>query len=165
MRPDCDSGMLEVREEVRRMTTIKETDPVVAGKVTVPEVLTDEQHEAIHRSWEMPAYERGVAPEKPSHRALYVGLLAGALGLAVGAGAGYLAGSQTTSTPAPAPIVITVPVNPNSVNAPTDFGARRVESALPGLNSATDFGARRVESLMSANAATDFGARRVETAQ
>ncbi len=147
------------------MTTTKSADGVGTGSVTVPEVLTDEHHEAIHRSWEMPAYQRGAEPAKTSHRALYAGLLAGALGLAVGAGAGYMAGSQTATTPAPAPIVITVPVNPNSVNPPTDFGARRVESALPDLNSATDFGARRVESALAAHSATDFGARRVETSQ
>jgi hypothetical protein len=129
----------------------------------VPEVLTDEHHEAIKQSWELPAYERPAEPAMKSHKVLYAGLVAGALGLAVGAATGYWVGSDSSAPVAPAPIVITVPIDPDSVHPATDFGARRVESAAPDLNSVTDFGARRVESAApDLNSATDFGARRVE---
>jgi hypothetical protein len=112
----------------------------------VPGALTDEHHEAIRRSWELPAYERPAEPVRTSHKALYTGLIAGALGLAVGAATGYWVGADSAApTEAPAPIVLTVPIDPDAVNAPTDAGARRVESPPPDLNSATDAGARRVE--------------------
>jgi hypothetical protein len=146
------------------MTTTKNPEGGVAPPNPVPATLTDEHHEAILRSWELPAYARPTEPAKTSNKALYAGLIAGAIGLALGAVAGYWVGSENASTAeAPAPIVITVPINPDAVNPATDFGARRVESTL-AAPPATDFGARRVESpLLLAVPATDPGARRVES--
>ena len=63
---------MEARGKVRKMTTTKTPDPSVAAEATartltpdVPEVLTEEHHEALTRSWEMPAYTR---PEAPASR-------------------------------------------------------------------------------------------------
>lgn len=77
----------------------------------VPEVLTEEHHEALKRSWELPAYEREQAPRTGARRPLVAGLVAGAIGLAIGFGAGYLVRGES---PVAEPIVLT------SVNGPVD---------------------------------------------
>lgn len=71
------------------------TTPPPGTAPLLPETLTDAHHEALKRSWELPAYER-IAPPGPAHssRTLVVGLLSGALGLAIGAGVGYWAASE-----------------------------------------------------------------------
>ena len=91
------------------MTTIQ-TGP----EVTVPEVLTEEHHEAIRASWELPTYEREAPPRARSTKPLVVGILVGAVSLAVGFGAGYWAHSQTVETPAP--IVISRVASPVDAN-------------------------------------------------
>jgi hypothetical protein len=82
--------------EVRKMTTIQ-----TGAEVTVPEVLTEEHHEAIRASWELPAYDRQAPPTARSTKPLVVGILAGAVSLAIGFGAGYWAHSQMVETAAP----------------------------------------------------------------
>ena len=75
----------------------------------LPETLTDEHHEALRRSWELPAYEKP-APQAVvrSHRTLIVGLLSGALGLAIGTSFGYWAASEnTTGSTVESPVVVT----------------------------------------------------------
>ena len=97
----------------------------------VPEVLTEEHHEAIKASWELPAYERQVpvAPAK-SHRALYAGLLAGALCLAAGLGAGYWAHIQTVEPVTP--IVVTRQPGPVDANgAPLGRRVAPLETQAP----------------------------------
>lgn len=96
----------------------------------VPEVLTEEHHEALKRSWELPAYEREQAPRKGARRPLVAGLVAGAIGLAIGFGAGYLVRGESVQVAEP--IVLT------SVNGPVDANGlnlgRRVapfDTALP----------------------------------
>lgn len=107
------------------MTTMQK-----APEVTVPQALTEEHHEAIRASWELPAYEREAPPTVRSTKPLVVGVLVGALSLAVGFGAGYWAHSQMVE--AVAPIVISRvagPVDANGMNL-----GRRVaplEAALP----------------------------------
>jgi hypothetical protein len=90
------------------MTTMMNEEVRLASEKVLehglPEVLPEEFHEAIEASWEMPAYEREVKTP-PSRRPLVVGLIAGALGLAIGAGAGFYA--QPTRMPEPEPIAIT----------------------------------------------------------
>ena len=78
------------------MTTIQ-TGP----EVTVPEVLTEEHHEAIRTSWELPAYEREAPLTARSTQPLVVGILAAAVSLAIGFGVGYWAHSQMVETAAP----------------------------------------------------------------
>jgi hypothetical protein len=77
------------------------TTPPPRGVPQLPEILTDEHHEALRSSWELPAYEKPPppAPEPApaparSHRTLIVGLISGALGLAIGTGFGYWAASE-----------------------------------------------------------------------
>jgi hypothetical protein len=110
--------------EVRKMTTIQ-----TGSEVTVPEVLTEEHHEAISASWELPAYERP-APTARSTKPLVVGILAGAVSLAVGFGAGYWAHSQTVD--AAAPIVISRVAGPVDANG-MNLGRRLapLDTALP----------------------------------
>ena len=78
------------------MTTIQ-----TGSEVTAPEVLTEEHQEAIRASWELPAYDRKAPPTARSTKPLVVGILAGAVSLAVGFGAGYWAHSQTVEAAAP----------------------------------------------------------------
>ena len=98
----------------------------------VPEVLTEEHHEALKASWELPAYVREVPEAPKSHKTLYVGLLAGAVSLAVGFGAGYWVHGQTQTVPAAAPIVISRLAGPVDANGMT-LGRRvaPLETALP----------------------------------
>ena len=91
------------------MTTIQ-----TGSEVTVPEALTEEHHEAIRASWELPAYEREAPPTARSTKPLVVGILAGAVSLAVGFGAGYWAHSQMVETAAP--IVISRVAGPVDAN-------------------------------------------------
>ena len=49
----------------------------------------------------MPAHDRQAPPQPTSRKPLYVGLIAGALGLTIGFGAGYMVHSQTVETVAP----------------------------------------------------------------
>ena len=95
---------MEVKE-VSSMTTTKENSTTGAG--LVPEILTEEHHEGLAKSWEMPAYEREVAAPKKSGRSLVVGFVAGVAGLAVGLGAGYLIGAATVPTAEPVVIIRT----------------------------------------------------------
>ena len=107
------------------MTTIQ-----TGSEVTVPEVLTEEHHEAIRASWELPAYGREAPPTARSTKPLVVGILAGAVSLAVGFGAGYWAHSQTVEAPAPYGISrVAGPVDANGLN----FGRRLapLETSLP----------------------------------
>jgi hypothetical protein len=85
------------------------TAPLPDGAPVLPETLTEEHHEALRRSWELPAYEKSPAPTPDrSHRTLVVGLLSGALGLAIGAGVGYWAQSgRIDELVARPPIVVT----------------------------------------------------------
>jgi hypothetical protein len=82
----------------------------------LPETLTDAHHDALQQSWELPAYERTAPPRRTrTHRTLVVGLLSGALGLAIGAGMGYWAQSERIADlEAVPPIAVagTVPVGP-----------------------------------------------------
>ena len=80
------------------MTT---TPQVKKGTPLVPEVLTEEHHEALQASWELPAHDRETPREPTSRKPLYAGLIAGGLGLAIGFGAGYMLHSQTAQTVAP----------------------------------------------------------------
>jgi len=80
------------------MTT---TPQVEKGTPLVPEVLTEEHHEALQASWELPAHDRETPRESTSRKPLYTGLIAGGLGLAIGFGAGYMLHSQTVQTVAP----------------------------------------------------------------
>lgn len=92
------------------------TTPPPGPVPLLPETLTDAHHDALTRSWELPAYTR-TAPPGPvqSSRTLLVGLLSGALGLAIGAGVGYWAQSQRIAdleAAPPAVVSATVPVVP-----------------------------------------------------
>ena len=90
------------------------TPPPRSGPL-LPETLTDEHHEALKRSWELPSYEKPPPPaDARSHRTLIVGLLSGALGLAIGTGFGYWAASERNaeSTAVPPVVVATVPEVP-----------------------------------------------------
>lgn len=104
------------------MTTIQTGPEVTIPEVTapggtVPEVLTEEHHEAIRASWELPAYDRQAPPTTRSTRPLVVGILAGAVGLAVGFGAGYWTHSQMVETAAPIVISrVAGPVDANGLN-------------------------------------------------
>lgn len=107
------------------MTTIQ-----TGSGVTVPEVLTEEHHEAIRASWELPAYEREALPPVRSTKPLAMGVLGCAVGLAIGFGAGYWAHSEMVQ--APAPFVISRLAGPVDANGMT-FGRRLapLETALP----------------------------------
>ncbi|MGB7982072.1 MAG: hypothetical protein WCF36_14925 [Candidatus Nanopelagicales bacterium] len=71
------------------------TTPPPGSASLLPETLTDAHHDALKRSWDLPAYEKTAPPgPAPSRRLLVVGLLSGALGLAIGAGVGYWAASE-----------------------------------------------------------------------
>ena len=98
------------------MTTTQETTQKTP---LVPEVLTEEHHEGLEASWQMPAHDRQAPTEAKSRKPLFVGLIAGTLGLAVGFGAGYWTHAQTAETAA-APIVATSvatgPVDANGMN-------------------------------------------------
>jgi len=85
------------------------------SEVTAPEALTEERHEAIRASWELPAYDRKPPPIARSTKPLVVEILAGAVSLAVGFGAGYWAHSQMVETAAP--IVISRVAGPVDANA------------------------------------------------
>ena len=80
------------------MTT---TQKDIKATPLVPEVLTEEHHEALTRSWEMPAYDRASLPARKSDRSLVAGILAGVVGLALGFGAGYLVRGGTVETAEP----------------------------------------------------------------
>jgi hypothetical protein len=111
--------------EVGTMTTTAKLP-----EATVPEVLTDEHHEALRASWDMPAYERQVRQERRSRRALLTGVLVGTVGLAVGFGAGSWVHDQATTTVAPSVITrMAGPVDANGLN----LGRRvaPIEAALP----------------------------------
>ncbi len=98
--------------------------------VNVPEALTEEHHEAIRASWALPTYEREAPPTARSTKPLVVGILVGAVSLAVGFGAGYWAHSQMVETAAPIVISrIASPVDANGMN----FGRRLapLETTLP----------------------------------
>ena len=86
------------------------TTPPPRGVPQLPETLTDEHHEALRRSWELPAYEKPPPHRHPrrSHRTLIVGLISGALGLAIGTGFGYWAASERNAElGAGPPLVVT----------------------------------------------------------
>lgn len=106
------------------MTTIHQ-----GPEVAVPSVV-NEEHEAIRASWELPAYDRGEARAARSTRPLVVGVLASALGLAVGFGAGYWAHDQMVADVAP--IVVSQVKGPVDANGMT-LGRRvaPIERALP----------------------------------
>lgn len=101
------------------MTTTKEVTEETTTKVPiVPEVLTEEHHEAIRASWELPAYEKPVPAAPTSHKALYAGLIAGGVCLALGAGVGYWVGTQqATETVVREPYVVTKLLTPSVVDA------------------------------------------------
>jgi hypothetical protein len=61
----------------------------------LPEIPPEEFHEAIQASWKMPVNE-GKEKEPLSQRPLVVGIFAGALCFALGAGAGYWAATEVT---------------------------------------------------------------------
>jgi len=96
------------------MTTTQQTKQPAP---LVPEVLTEEHHEALQASWELPAHDRQAAPQPTSRKPLYVGLIAGALGLTIGFGAGYVVHSQTVETVAP--ITISRAAGPVDANGMT----------------------------------------------
>ena len=94
------------------MTTMQK-----APEVTGPQALSEDHHEAIRASWELPAYERQAPPTARTTRPLVVGILVGAVSLAVGFGAGYWAHSHMVE--AVAPIVISRvagPIDANGMN-------------------------------------------------
>jgi hypothetical protein len=98
------------------MTTKEEVRTEQGMTPAAPETLTQEHHDAIKASWELPAYERE-SPQGPAPRSrkpLLVGIVTGAVCLAVGFGAGYWAHSQTVETPAP--IVISRVAGPVDAN-------------------------------------------------
>lgn len=101
------------------MTT---TQKITQDAPLVPEVLTEEHHEGLEASWGMPTHDRQAPPEPKSRKPLYAGLIAGALGLTVGFGAGYWAHSQTEVTAAPI-VATTVTAGPVDANGMT-FGRR-----------------------------------------
>lgn len=107
------------------MTTMQK-----APEVTVPQALTGEHHEAIRASWELPAYEREAPSTARSTKPLVVGILAAAVSLAVGFGAGYWAHSQMVE--AVAPIVISRVAGPVDANG-MNLGRRiaPLETTLP----------------------------------
>lgn len=112
------------------MTTISK-EPVTT--TPAPETLTEEHHEALRASWELPAYERDLPPTTAprARTSLLLWVLAGTVGLAVGFGAGYWTAAQTVETPEP--IVITRQV-PGPVDANGMTLGRRIapaETALP----------------------------------
>jgi hypothetical protein len=107
------------------MTTIQK-----GSEVTIPEVLTEEHQEAIRASWELPAYDREAPPTARSTKPLVVGILACAVSLAVGFGAGYWAHSQTVEAAAPYVVSrVAGPVDANGMN----LGRRvaPIETTLP----------------------------------
>ncbi len=119
------------------MTTTQKITPDATQNPTpdaplVPEVLTEEHHEGLEASWKMPTHDRQAPSEPKSRKPLYVGLIAGALGLTVGFGAGYWAHGQTEVTAAPivATTVTAGPVDANGMN----LGRRiaPIENQTPG---------------------------------
>jgi hypothetical protein len=82
----------------------------------VPETLTQEHHDALKRSWELPAYVRARPPvPRWSHRTRNVALVSGAVGLAVGAGLGlWVQSERIAELEARPPIAVTttVPTTP-----------------------------------------------------
>jgi hypothetical protein len=77
----------------------------------LPETLTQEHHEALKRSWELPAYDRPRPPAPTRrHRTRDVALVSGAVGLAVGAGLGlWVQSERIAQLEARPPLVVTVP--------------------------------------------------------
>ena len=114
------------------MTTKEEVRTQQGTIPAVPETLTEEHHDAIKASWEMPAYERENprVPAPRSRKPLLVGIVTGAVCLAVGFGAGYWAHTQMVE-PA-APIVISRVAGPVDANGMT-LGRRLapLETTLP----------------------------------
>jgi hypothetical protein len=110
---------MEVTKEVRTMTTKEEVRTEQGLTPAVPETLTQEHHDAIKASWELPAYQResrqGPAPR--SRKPLLVGIVTGAVCLAVGFGAGYWTHSQMVEPVAP--IVISRVAGPVDANGMT----------------------------------------------
>ncbi len=88
------------------------TTPPRGPALHVPEALSQEHHEALKRSWELPAYERQRPPApKRSHRTRNVALVSGAVGLAVGAGLGlWVQSERIAELEARPPIVVTTTV-------------------------------------------------------
>jgi hypothetical protein len=74
------------------MTTTKEEIRTPAPGTERFEPLTEEHHEALRRSWELPAYARQVSPPPKRRRPIWV-LASGLAAMVVGFGLGYLAGS------------------------------------------------------------------------
>lgn len=111
------------------MTT---TQKDIKATPLVPEVLTEEHHEALTRSWEMPAYEREAAPARRSDRSLVAGIVAGVVGLALGFGAGYLVRGGTVETAEP--FVIT------SANGPVDANGQTLGRRVPAFDTALPIG-------------------------
>jgi hypothetical protein len=123
---------MEVTEEVGTMTTMAKEEVTTKEVLTptVPETLTEEHHEAIKASWELPAYERQAPAATRSSKPLVVGIITGAVCLGVGFGAGYWAHTQMVQTAAPYVISrVAGPVDANGMN----FGRRLapVETTLP----------------------------------
>jgi hypothetical protein len=105
------------------MTIIQKAPEGAVAVPAVPEVLTEEHHEALRASWALPEYEREASPsqgrpKRSSHRSLLVGVLAGAAGLGIGLAAGYLVGEQAAQQEAApvAPVVIDRVVGPVDAN-------------------------------------------------
>jgi hypothetical protein len=92
------------------------TTPPRGSALHVPETLTQEHHEALRRSWDLPAYERVLPPApRRSHRTRNVALVSGAVGLAIGAGLGlWVQSARIAELEARVPIVVatTVPTSP-----------------------------------------------------
>jgi hypothetical protein len=92
------------------------TTPPRGSAPHVHETLTQEHHEALRRSWELPAYERTRPPAaRRSHRTRNVALVSGGAGLAVGAGLGlWVQSARIAELEARPPIVVTttVPTTP-----------------------------------------------------
>jgi hypothetical protein len=122
---------MELTKEVRTMTTKEEVKAQQGMRPAFPETLTEEHHEAIKASWELPAYEREYppVPAPRSSRTLLVGIVTGAVCLAVGFGGGYWAHTQVVETAAPIVISrVAGPVDANGMN----LGRRLApEPALP----------------------------------
>ena len=88
------------------------TTPPRGPALHVPEALSQEHHEALRRSWELPAYERARPPAPGrSHRTRNVALVAGAVGLAIGTGLGlWVQSERIAELGARPPIVVTTAV-------------------------------------------------------
>lgn len=93
--------------------------PRAAASSKAPEIATEDHHEAIRRSWELPAYERPAPPDEPpvqnaqsSHRTQLVGLACCAVCLAAGIGIGY--GMSATRSESPSTGTAAIPMVPGT---------------------------------------------------